>query len=65
MNEQTQDLDKRLSRLENMHIMGGIIVAVGLFVISLSLIIAGIILENNLLIRTQFARFIYNSNNYS
>jgi hypothetical protein len=33
MNEQTQDLDKRLSRLENMHIMGGIIVAVGLFFI--------------------------------
>ena len=40
-----------------------LIVAVGFFVISLSLTIAGIILENNLLIRTQLARFVYNTNN--
>jgi len=42
-----------------------LIVAVGLFIISLSLVLAGIILENNLLVRTQFARFVYNSNNHS
>jgi hypothetical protein len=32
MNEE-QNLDKRLTRLENMHIAGGIIVAIGLFFI--------------------------------
>lgn len=33
MNEDNKQLDERLTRLENMHIAAGIIIAVGLFFI--------------------------------